>query len=379
MFNETDKTILLSQEGVGADENWLQDLADVPGTCQGDVCLPTVIIGGSDPGRGTERTTTGGDNKLLPPPPPEDDDQIDFYDLYGDSEGRQASKEGDKERETEKDSPKEKAVEEKSNWIDGGQFTADEQGRIRKTVSEDGTKVREYNYTGADPNQITEITIDGNRFYKRSEVANEWQYFVDGQFRGIWRGDVDMQKNGLYAYTATRDKVTHEFGSARQELRNYKRGEGEPAPLPQPDGNGDRQGRDGERPALQIKEKYATAEAAEAVRIAHESGLPLIIHVGANFCGPCRTMERDVWPSIEQEQKGQAVFLHVIAEEVEAGAGGDLAAQIGSMAGSYPTILIASASNTDGRLAIAEQERASTMNLAQTRAFLANLRTRRRK
>jgi hypothetical protein len=387
MSIETDETstILIADGSFAEDEDWLKDLSAVP-TCQGDYCLPSVTIGGKDRDSGSPTQTAAGD-KLLPPPPPEDDDAIDFYDLYGDGDGNQDKAEGAGATESGNEGS-EGGTEKKQQWIDGGQFTADEQGRIRKTVSEDGTKVREFNYTGSDPNQITEITIDGNRFYKRGALANEWHYFVDGQFRGIWRGDVDMQKNGLYGYTASKDNVTHEFGSARQEIRSYKRGDDQPAPLPQPDdnlrkpdgnGEGDKTSPDGERPPVEIKEKYGTADAAEAVRVASEAGLPLVVHVGANFCGPCRTMERDVWPTIEHELKGQAVFLHVIAEEVEAGAGGELASQIGSMAGSYPTILVASASQTNGKPSISEQQRASTMNLQQTRAFLTNARARWRK
>jgi len=354
MFNETDERVQVAQEGgIVHDEDWLKGLNDVP-TCQGDFCLPTVTIGGTERDGGSGRASTAAAEKLLPPPPPEDDEAIDFYDLYGDGEGHSAQSAANKTEDSSKGdaASREKGTgatdsgtEDKMQWIDGGQFTADDQGRVRKTVSEDGTKVREFNYTGSDPNQITEITIDGNRFYKRNENSNEWQYFVDGQFRGIWRGDVDMQKNGLYAYTATCDKVTHEFGSARQELRNYKRGDDQPAPLPQPDGNrgerrgndegahgeddqarrerddqrssdereqsqsdGDQRRPDGERPAAEVKEKYGTADAAEAVRAAQEAGLPLIVHIGANYCGPCKRWKETFGQQLKASSRNRRYF-----------------------------------------------------------------------
>ncbi len=66
-----------------------------------------------------------------------------------------------------------------------------------------------------------------------------------------------------------------------------------------------------------IEPKYETDDIATAVKMAKDSGLPLAVHIGASWCGPCQNMENNVWPGVEGSSghkgslQGKMVVLHL--------------------------------------------------------------------
>ena len=66
-----------------------------------------------------------------------------------------------------------------------------------------------------------------------------------------------------------------------------------------------------------LEPKYETSDVATAVKMAKDLGLPLAVHIGAEWCGYCVQMERNTWPSVEGtadrkgSMQGKVVVLHV--------------------------------------------------------------------
>lgn len=108
----------------------------------------------------------------------------------------------------------------------------------------------------------------------------------------------------------------------------------------------------------QLKQRYETHDAAQAIKMAKELGLPLAVHIGASWCGPCRTMDATVWPKVEGTEKtkgtlqGKMVTLHIDVDEMS-GLKGDAAKAAQSVASNpagYPTIRVFSVDGSTGKL-----------------------------
>lgn len=91
-----------------------------------------------------------------------------------------------------------------------------------------------------------------------------------------------------------------------------------------------------------IKDKYDTKDVQAAIKAAKDSGLPLVVHVGASWCGPCRQMEAGSWPQVEKDLKGKAVFLHLDGDQARNLKGDDKTAaeQFTKGVTGYPTIKV---------------------------------------
>ncbi len=91
-----------------------------------------------------------------------------------------------------------------------------------------------------------------------------------------------------------------------------------------------------------IKEKYDTENLQEAVRTAKEKGLPLVVHVGAEWCNPCREMVRESWPGVLKALKGKAVFVHLDVDKAKKleGAAATSATTITKEVERYPTVRV---------------------------------------
>lgn len=74
------------------------------------------------------------------------------------------------------------------------------------------------------------------------------------------------------------------------------------------------QGKD-KPPAL--KDRYDQSNVKDAVDAALKNGVPMVVHVGADWCGPCKTMEKTVWPGVEKDFKGKAAFTHLDIDKVK--------------------------------------------------------------
>jgi thioredoxin-like negative regulator of GroEL len=82
----------------------------------------------------------------------------------------------------------------------------------------------------------------------------------------------------------------------------------------------------------------------QALETAAATGKPLIIKVGAEWCGPCKKQDRETMPSAEQALKDKAVFVYVDGDKSER-----LAQSLGIR--QYPTTMVAAVNpGADGRL-----------------------------
>lgn len=107
-----------------------------------------------------------------------------------------------------------------------------------------------------------------------------------------------------------------------------------------------------------LETRFETDNAAEAIKMAKELGLPLAVHVGASWCGPCQTMDKHVWPAIEgpagtaNSLKGKVVTLHIDVDQMKelTGEARQAANSVASGVGSLPTIRVFSVDQGTGRL-----------------------------
>ncbi len=100
------------------------------------------------------------------------------------------------------------------------------------------------------------------------------------------------------------------------------------------------------RPADKLELHYTTADAAKAAELARSNNLPLVVHVGATWCPPCRGLEANVWPKVEPALNGKAVFLHIDVDQAEnmPGRAGEIARHLMEGGGtSIPKIFMATA------------------------------------
>jgi thiol-disulfide isomerase/thioredoxin len=115
----------------------------------------------------------------------------------------------------------------------------------------------------------------------------------------------------------------------------------------------------------------------DALKAAHESGRPLVMKVGASWCGPCQAMKRGAFadPAVQKMLADRGVFL-----DVENDRHGDtaqqqaMAQQISQQLGvrSYPTTMIANVIERDGSyVPQVIDQRAGMMGAQQLQAFLA--------
>lgn len=92
-----------------------------------------------------------------------------------------------------------------------------------------------------------------------------------------------------------------------------------------------------------FKDNYKTTEAQQAVNDAIKDNGYVVSHIGAEWCGPCKKMEREVWPTIEKEFKGKAAFLHMDGDQFDKlSKEGKMPKDFGPVgsAESYPTVRI---------------------------------------
>lgn len=107
-----------------------------------------------------------------------------------------------------------------------------------------------------------------------------------------------------------------------------------------------------------LETRFETDNAAEAIKMAKELGLPLAVHVGASWCGPCQTMDKHVWPAIEgpagtaNSLKGKVVTLHIDVDQMKelTGEARQAANRVASGVGSLPTIRVFSVDQGTGKL-----------------------------
>lgn len=91
----------------------------------------------------------------------------------------------------------------------------------------------------------------------------------------------------------------------------------------------------------ELKTKYDNATLNDAVEASIANKVPMVVHIGAPWCGPCRTMEKDVWPTVEKELKGKAAFVHIDGQLLEdEGTGGEHAKSLMKGVENYPTIKV---------------------------------------
>ena len=129
-----------------------------------------------------------------------------------------------------------------------------------------------------------------------------------------------------------------------------------------------------EKKKLELKEKYSTAETDAAIEAAARAGLPLMVHVGGPWCGHCNVMEAKVWPTIEKESKGKALFLNLDNNQAANNVGGPRGAAIDAAAnGSYPyMVLFRPTIDDSGRLKMNPvRTHSGGMTLDETRRFLS--------
>lgn len=78
-----------------------------------------------------------------------------------------------------------------------------------------------------------------------------------------------------------------------------------------------------------LEPKYETNDVATAVKMARDTGLPLAVHIGAQWCHYCTEMERNTWPSVEGtanskgSMQGKMVMLHLDVDHAQSLAGDD--------------------------------------------------------
>lgn len=108
----------------------------------------------------------------------------------------------------------------------------------------------------------------------------------------------------------------------------------------------------------QLKNRYETHEAAEALKMAKELGLPLAVHVGASWCGPCRAMESGSWPAVEGTAnkkgslQGKMVTLHIDVDDMKnlSGENAKAAQMVASNPAGYPTIRVFNVDASTGKV-----------------------------
>jgi thiol:disulfide interchange protein len=139
----------------------------------------------------------------------------------------------------------------------------------------------------------------------------------------------------------------------------------------------------GEAEKPKIEDKYDLANIDKAVEAAIAHGKPIVMHAGAEWCAPCKVMEKDVWPSIEKNNKGNAIFLHIDGDKVfDEGKGGPHAKELMKGVEGYPTVrIVKPEKGPDGKITLTtmasnqvengkQPDVKGQMDLKQTQAML---------
>jgi thiol-disulfide isomerase/thioredoxin len=129
------------------------------------------------------------------------------------------------------------------------------------------------------------------------------------------------------------------------------------------------------KPDVNLKPHYKTNELEQAVKLAKENNLPLVVHVGASWCGPCRTMERNAWPEIEKDAQinQKAVYVHLDVDQAKElpGQAGTLSKQIQDGVKGYPTVKVMNVSGDNGTLSLSSvNSKTGGMSANQLKEFI---------
>jgi thiol-disulfide isomerase/thioredoxin len=90
-----------------------------------------------------------------------------------------------------------------------------------------------------------------------------------------------------------------------------------------------------------LKDKYDTKNVDEAVEASIKNNVPMVVHIGAPWCGPCLKMEKEVWPGVEKDLKGKAAFVHLDGDAImNEKVGGKNAEKLVKGVESFPTIRV---------------------------------------
>lgn len=119
------------------------------------------------------------------------------------------------------------------------------------------------------------------------------------------------------------------------------------------------------KPPTDGKYKFTEADFDQAVQSAIAQGKPIVLKVGATWCGPCNQMERDAWPKVQDVLKDNAVYINVDADKAK-----NIAQRFG--VSSYPTIMVLKPTQSaNGSVDFQPMgNRGSTMGAQQLRAYL---------
>lgn len=113
------------------------------------------------------------------------------------------------------------------------------------------------------------------------------------------------------------------------------------------------------------KYKYSDADFDQAVQAAIAQGKPIVLKVGASWCGPCNQMERNAWPQVQDVLKDNAIYINVDA---------DRAPEIRQRFGvtSYPTIMVLKPTQGDNGSVNFQRvgDQGSVMGAQQLRSYL---------
>jgi thioredoxin-like negative regulator of GroEL len=108
------------------------------------------------------------------------------------------------------------------------------------------------------------------------------------------------------------------------------------------------------------------------VKAAIDNKVPMVVHIGAPWCVPCKQMENNVWPGVEKDLKGKAAFVHMNGDEIlNEGKGGASHKALTKGVESFPTIKVVEPFYKDGKLQFNTiAEHAGGMSDTQVREML---------
>lgn len=128
------------------------------------------------------------------------------------------------------------------------------------------------------------------------------------------------------------------------------------------------------KPEAKLKPHYKTDEVEQAIRLAKENNLPIVVHVGASWCGPCRTMEKNAWPEIEKDAQvnQKAVYIHLDVDKAKdlQGQAATLAKQMQEGVQGYPTVKVMNVNGDKDNLSLTSVGTGSFMSGSQLKSFI---------